>query len=213
MSPASTAPGALLVATRNRGKAAELAALVAGTGLRVVTLDDAGVPRSDQEDGLEQHATFEANALAKARFYHAASRGLTTVADDSGLEVEALGGAPGVHSRRWTGASGSDEEVAAANNAALLQRLRDVVDRTARFSCVVAYVDRERELVYRGTVPGRIAHVPRGANGFGYDPLFEADELDGRTFGEAAAAEKARVSHRARAFAQLAAALGATDAR
>lgn len=197
------APGrVLLVATRNPGKLAELRSLAAQLGLAAVDLDGAGVIHSPEEEQLEVHATFEDNALAKARYYHRASGGLTTLADDSGLEVDALGGAPGVRSRRWAGAAGDEGSVAAANNAALLDRLASAVDRTARFTCVVAYVDEARTFTCRGAVTGRITHAARGDHGFGYDPLFAADELGGRTFGEASSAEKQRVSHRARAFHQ-----------
>lgn len=207
MSSAPDPLRALLVATRNRSKAVELESFVTKIGLRVITLDDIDVPRSHREDNLEQHATFEANAVAKARFYHVASGGLPTVSDDSGLEVEALGGEPGVHSRRWAGASGSDAEVSAANNSALLRRLLGSGDRAARFTCVVAYVSARRELIHRGEVRGRIAQALRGTHGFGYDPLFEAAELSWRTFGEVTAVEKARVSHRARAMERLTASL------
>lgn len=203
MSARTGAPRELLVATRNRGKAAELESSAASLGLRVVTLDDLGIPTSPLEDALECHPTFLANALAKARFYHAMGDGRPTVSDDSGLEVAALGGAPGVHSRRWVGAAGSDAEVSAVNNAALLDRLRGVADRGARFTCVVAYVDGRLEVTGEGVVRGRIAAAPRGEHGFGYDSLFEPEELGGRTFGEASAAEKQRMSHRARAFAAL----------
>ena len=196
-----TTPGQrLLVATRNPGKLAELRELAARWRVVPVDLEGAGVAYSPDEERLEVHPTFEANALAKARYYHRASGGLPTLADDSGLEVQALGGAPGVHSRRWAGANGDERAVAAANNAALLQRLASAPDRSARFTCVVAYVDASDAFTCRGVVTGRIARSPRGRNGFGYDPLFEVDELDGRTFGEVGRDEKQRVSHRARAF-------------
>lgn len=194
----------LLLATRNRGKAAELGSMAGTLGLRVVTLEDLGIPASAGEDAVERYRTFLENALAKARFYRAVSGGRPTVADDSGLEVDALGGAPGVLSRRWVGATGTDVEVSAANNAALLDRMRGVATREARFTCAVAYVDDRMEVTRERFVRGQIAESPRGTNGFGYDPLFEAAELGGRTFGEASEAEKARVSHRGRAFAALA---------
>jgi len=128
--------------------------------------------------------------------------------EDSGLEVEALGGAPGVRSKRFAGAAGASRAVDAANNALLVERLAGVADRRARFVCAAAYVGPSGELVRRGVVPGRIVDAAAGAQGFGYDPHFRADEL-GKTFGEATVAEKATVSHRARAFAALVAALGA----
>lgn len=194
----------LVVATRNAGKAAELGELVRSLGWRACTLDDAGVPVSAAEDDIEAFDTFEANAIAKARYYHRASGGLPAIADDSGLEVAALGGAPGVLSRRWAGADGPPAAVDAANNAALLAALNETEDRHARFTCVLAFVDEVGEVVVRGVLDGRIAHTPRGHNGFGYDPLFEPHELDGRTLGEASEVEKRSVSHRARAAAALA---------
>lgn len=193
----------LLVATRNAGKYAELRAPLEALGYRVLDLAGAGVAPSVDEEAIEVHDTFEENAVAKARFYHAASSGLPAVADDSGLVVEALGGAPGVHSRRWAGARGSEAEVTSANNAKLQAALKPGAARDARFVCVVAYVSGAGAVAVRGEVAGRIAEVPRGTHGFGYDPLFECADLGWRTFGEATADEKARVSHRGRALAGL----------
>jgi XTP/dITP diphosphohydrolase len=194
----------LLVATRNPAKAAELNDIVSALGFAVTTLDAIALPASsDEDDQLETHDTFAANALAKARYYHALSGGCPTVADDSGLEVDALGGAPGVRSRRWAGAVGGEREVSAANNAALLARLHGLADRAARFVCAVAYVDASHSVTCSGYVIGRIANESRGNAGFGYDPVFEPDELGGRTFGEASPAEKASISHRVRALAAL----------
>jgi XTP/dITP diphosphohydrolase len=144
----------------------------------------------------EEHgATFEENAIEKARYYGGFTEGYL-FADDSGLEVDALGGAPGVHSARFAGLDATD----AANNALLLERLRGVADRRARFVCVIALV-RDGELVrtFRGSVEGRILEAPRGSGGFGYDPLFY-HETFGCTFGEAAIGDKMLVSHRARAL-------------
>jgi XTP/dITP diphosphohydrolase len=203
-------PATVLVATRNPGKLRELRPLFAALGVRVVDLGEAGVPESDAEEAVEAHETFEENALAKARHFSRASGGLATVADDSGLEVDALGGAPGVRSKRFSGETGPG--VDAANNALLVERLGGVEDRTARFVCAAAYVDGARELVRRGSVPGRIVDEGRGAHGFGYDPHFLADEL-GKTFGEATVVEKGGVSHRARAFAALVEALAAGSER
>ena len=196
----------VLVATRNAGKLRELRPLFGALGIAVVDLVEAGIPETDAEDAVEAYETFEENALAKARHFHRASGGLATVADDSGLEVEALGGAPGVRSKRFAGARGASRVVDAANNALLVERLAGVEDRRARFVCAAAYVGPRGELVRRGVVPGRIVDVAAGAQGFGYDPHFLSEEL-GRTFGEATVAEKATVSHRARAFAALVAAL------
>lgn len=203
----------VLLATRNPGKFAEFETLFADAGFAATDLRTARVLYLPDEDHLELHATFEANALAKARYFHAASGGTPTVADDSGIEVDALGGAPGVLSRRWANASGDEHTVTQANNRELLNRLRGRTHRTARFTCVVAYVDTERELTCRGEVLGRIATRPRGAHGFGYDPIFEVTELGGRTFGEVSRAEKHSISHRARAFASLAVTLHAGKAR
>lgn len=192
----------LLVATRNAGKAAELRALLAPFGVRVVDLRDAEIPSTPGEDVIEDGATFEANALAKARYFSAQSDGRPVLADDSGLCVTALGGAPGVRSRRYAGVVGSDAVVSAANAVRLLQALDGVVDRRAEFVCAVAYIEDGRESVYLGRTAGRILTAPLGLNGFGYDPLFWSDDL-ARGFGEATEAEKARVSHRARAVSML----------
>ena len=131
---------------------------------------------------------------------------MANVADDSGIEVSALGGAPGVRSKRFSGVQGASHAVDAANNALLVERLAGVADRRARFVCAAAYVGAQGELVRRGEVPGRIVDAASGAQGFGYDPHFLSDEL-GKTFGEATVVEKATVSHRARAFAALVEAL------
>lgn len=193
----------LLLATRSAGKLRELLPLCAARGIEALGLEAAGVVESRVEDELEMLDTFEGNALAKARHFFEQTR-IPTAADDSGLVVPALGGQPGVKSKRWSGRpdlSGRalDEE----NNRLLIERLRDIGDRRAYYVCAAAYVDAGGEIVRRGEVHGRIVDVPRGAEGFGYDPHFEADELDGRTFGEASREEKEMVSHRARAFGAL----------
>jgi XTP/dITP diphosphohydrolase len=192
----------LLIATRSPGKLRELRPIVGRAGFDLIDLDEAGIGESDAEDGLESAATFEENALAKARYFHARS-GRPTMADDSGLEVSALGGAPGVMSKRWSQRSDlSGQALDDANNALLLARLDGVEDRRARYVCAAAYCDVTGTMVERGEVAGRITLERRGSGGFGYDPYFESEEL-GRSFGEVSAAEKARVSHRARAFATL----------
>ena len=143
----------------------------------------------------ESGATFEANAIAKAEYYGQFADGYL-FADDSGLEVDALGGAPGVHSARYAGAEATD----AQNNALLLQNLSGAGDRTARFVCVIALVDHAKLVkTFRGSVEGRILESARGAGGFGYDPLFYYEPF-GCTFGEASIAEKMKVSHRAQAL-------------
>lgn len=194
----------ILVATRSAGKIRELRALFAAHGLAITGLDDAGIAETDDEDGLESAETFAGNAVAKARHFHRLS-GLPTVADDSGIEVEALGGAPGVRSKRWSGRSDlTGQALDDANNALLLKRLAGSTDRAARYVCAAAYRDADRELVERGETRGVITRAPRGTGGFGYDPYFESVELPGgRTFGEVTLEEKALVSHRARAFRRL----------
>lgn len=194
----------LVLATRNRGKLQELRALLRPLGHDLLDLDDVGVVAGPAEDALEEFDTFEANALAKARYFVARCGGRGVLADDSGLEVLALGGRPGVHSKRYSGRNElSGRELDAANNARLLKELEPTDDRSARFVCAAAFVSPSgEEQVVRGTVEGRILPTPRGSEGFGYDPLFFATEL-GRTFGEAGIVEKERVSHRARAFRAL----------
>lgn len=199
----------LLVATRSLGKQAEFRSLLAWLPVTIAFPADLGLAESSEEHGLEVHATFEANATAKARWF-ARRSGLPTLADDSGLEVDALDGAPGVYSKRFAGRDGSDALVADLNNARLLETLRDIPGprRTARYRCVLVLArPGGREVVASGTTEGRIAPMARGRGGFGYDPLFISDEL-GLTFGEASVEAKHSVSHRGRAVAALAATLG-----
>jgi len=192
----------LLLATRSPGKLRELRPMFAAAGIPVVGLADAGIPPSPDEDAVEVFSTFEENALAKARYFREVS-GLPAVADDSGLVVDALGGAPGVRSRRWSGrADLTGEALDAANNAALCAAVAGVADRTARYVCVAALSDGGADRMWRGETAGRIIDVPRGDDGFGYDPYFLSDEL-GMTFGEASREAKERVSHRGRAFAAM----------
>jgi XTP/dITP diphosphohydrolase len=200
-----------ILATRNAGKLRELRALFAAAHIDVVDLAHAGIDERPEEDDIEVFDTFEANALAKARYYAGRAGGArTVVADDSGLEVAALHGEPGVRSKRW---SGSDDltgpALDAANNATLLARLRGVVDRRARFVCAAAWCAAGETVVVRGEVPGVIVDRARGMDGFGYDPHFYSVEL-GCTLAEATVAEKQGVSHRGRAFAAL---LRALDSR
>ena len=189
----------LLVASRNRKKLAELQRVLDGAGLSGVTLaslDD--VARFDEAP--ETGATFEDNALAKARDAFTAT-GLPSVADDSGLEVGALNGMPGVLSARWSGTHGDD----AANTALLLAQLGDVPDerRGAAFVSACALVSGSGEVVVRGQWPGAIARAPRGDGGFGYDPVFVPDGSGGRTAAQLSPAEKDAISHRGRALALL----------
>ena len=143
----------------------------------------------------ETGTTFEENAIQKALYYSKHSEGYLFV-DDSGLEVHALGGAPGVYSARYAGAEATDE----ANNRLLLERMRGIADRSAQFVCVAALAQSGRLVrTFRGEVAGQLIEEPRGADGFGYDPLFYYPPF-GCTFGEAPLAQKMKVSHRARAL-------------
>ena len=186
----------LLLASQNPGKLAEMKELVAGLPFRVVSPGDLGIIEAPEETG----ATFIENAILKARYY-ARRSGRLTVADDSGLSVDALEGGPGLHSSRFGGEGASDAD----RNRLLLETLAGVPPerRGARFTSAVA-VARGEELLFQtvATVEGRIAEAPRGPNGFGYDPLFFYPPF-GRTFGEVRPEEKARVSHRGQAFARL----------
>ncbi|HYW13276.1 MAG TPA: RdgB/HAM1 family non-canonical purine NTP pyrophosphatase [Longimicrobium sp.] len=196
----------LVVATRNPGKVREIHELLAGLGgYGVVGLADLAIPESPEEDAVEAFETFEANALAKARYF-AARTGLLALADDSGICVDALGGAPGVRSRRFAAADEArGERQDEANNRHLLALLREVPDegRTARYVCTAALAWPDgREQVRTGTCDGVILHTPRGAGGFGYDPLFYL-EGEGMTFGELPADRKNALSHRGRAIRQV----------
>ena len=181
----------ILVATHNAGKIREIRELLDGLGTQLVGLESfAGLPVV-AEDG----DTFEANAIKKA-VTMARATGLRALADDSGLEVDALDGDPGVHSARYAG----EECDTAANNHKLLSELGDGDDRRARFRCVLALADPDGGCrTVSGTCEGRIIRAPRGTGGFGYDPLFVPDGYE-RTFAEMPAAEKNRISHRARAL-------------
>lgn len=201
----------VLLATRSTGKLTELRPMFEACQVPVMDLEDLGLSYDADEGAIEQFATFEENALAKARYFYEVSGGIPTVADDSGLEILALGGAPGVRSKRWAAearrAQGTPDargaDIDASNNAMLVRAVADLSDRRARYVCAAAYVGvGGQELVTRGEVTGTIVTEPRGSAGFGYDPYFVADEL-GRTFGEASRENKARVSHRARAFRAL----------
>ncbi|WP_029897260.1 XTP/dITP diphosphatase [Desulfohalovibrio reitneri] len=183
----------IVLATRNKGKISELRDLLSGSRIEVLSLDDFPGAPEVAEDG----ETFEENALKKAREMSAYT-GLAAVADDSGLEVDALGGAPGVHSARYAGEQGDDE----ANNAKLLRELSGVPEqeRAARFVCVMAAAaPNGAEALARGEWEGRIAFQPQGEGGFGYDPLFIDPEL-GKASAELAPGEKNARSHRGRAL-------------
>jgi XTP/dITP diphosphohydrolase len=192
----------ILAATRSRGKQEEIRRILTAGGFQVVFPDDIWLRESNEDDALEAADTFEGNARRKAEYFVRLSS-LPTLADDSGLEVMALGGAPGVRSKRWAGASGTPAEIDAANNAELLHRLAGLSDaqRVARYRCVLVFLRSAGALplVCYGDSTGRVLEEPRGSGGFGYDPLFFSDEL-GKTFGESSGPEKDRVSHRGRAL-------------
>jgi XTP/dITP diphosphohydrolase len=177
----------LVVATLNRAKGRELLELLGDVPYEVVLLADVPGATLPEETG----ATYAENALIKARAA-AGATGAVALGDDSGIEVDALAGGPGLHSARW---GGPDDE---ARNALLLERLRGLpaTRRTARYRCVIAVVEPGgRERVVEGTVEGVITEAPRGSGGFGYDPLFFYPPF-GRTFGEVSASAKHEVSHR-----------------
>jgi XTP/dITP diphosphohydrolase len=189
----------VFLASRNAKKLAEMERIIAEhlPGATVVGLDD--VPAYDEP--VEDEPTFEGNALLKARAGFAVT-GLPTVADDSGLCVDALNGMPGVLSARWSGPPKSDER----NNELLLAQLSDVPDerRTAHFTCAVALVHAGGELVVHGRMDGRVIREVRGDGGFGYDVLFVADDHPGVTTAELSREDKDAISHRGRALRELA---------
>ena len=195
-------PGSeFVLATGNPGKLRELQAMLDGAGYRVRSQAEFDVP-----DAEETGTTFVENAIIKAR-HAAALTGLPAVADDSGIAVDALGGAPGVYSARYAGAGASDQ----ANLDKLLEAMRDVprAERGCRFHCVMAFMRSAEDptpLLFHGIWEGELLATPRGENGFGYDPLFLVPE-HGVSSAELAPAVKNRISHRGRALVQLVAAL------
>jgi XTP/dITP diphosphohydrolase len=205
-------PRRLLVATRSVHKLRELRELLALDHTELVSLEELGV----EGDPIESGATFETNAAIKARFGLRAT-GLPTLADDSGLEVDALGGGPGVRTRRYAGEDATDAD----NNAKLLAELAGVPSegRGARYVCVLALAlpgdagprGGVRSILTRGTCRGRMATAPSGTGGFGYDPIFEpaSEPPGGRTLGLWTPAEKNAISHRARAARRMAVRLAA----
>jgi XTP/dITP diphosphohydrolase len=203
-----------LLATRSQGKLAEMRAIFAEYGLQVIDLAELGIPETDEEDHLEQFETFEENALAKARYFFELSGGRPTFADDSGMCVDALGGEPGVYSKRWSGhVDANPLGIDAANNAKLVQRMNEArgsagasFTDAARYVAVAVYKDDDGEVLRRGVIEGRVLPTPRGKGGFGYDPYFEAPDLGG-TFAESPLERTASASHRSRAFRALLGAL------
>ena len=187
----------LLIGSNNTHKVDELRAIFAGLPLRLLTLAEAGIDHDVAETGT----TFEQNARLKAESYAALS-GLPTLADDSGLEVASLNGAPGIYTARWATADATDPH---RSYARVLQELRGKPfhDRIARFVCVLALaVPSAETVVVEGVLPGVIAEEPRGIGGFGYDPVFYLLEYD-QHLAELPAAEKNRISHRAQAAAKM----------
>ncbi len=184
----------ILFATNNAHKLSEVSEVL-GNGFRLLTPRDCGVT----EEIPETQPTLEGNALQKARYLHEHT-GLDCFADDTGLEVAALGGAPGVRSARYA----TDGHDFAANNRLLLKNLEGTTDRRARFRTVIALILNGEEHLFEGLVEGRIIDAERGAEGFGYDPLFIPDGSD-KTFAAMSAEEKNAVSHRGRAVRRLAA--------
>ena len=185
----------LLLATTNKGKAREYQAMLKGIPFKLVTLSDENITLDVDETGR----TYEANARLKALTYAKESR-LLTLADDSGLEVYALGGEPGIRSARYAGKGVSDTE----RNAYLLSKLKNVPEkeRGARFVCVIAIAEPGGKVqIFQGECRGVITNAPRGANGHGYDPVFYVPEL-GKTMAELTMEEKNKISHRARAAAK-----------
>jgi XTP/dITP diphosphohydrolase len=191
----------LVIATHNQGKLREFAGLVAPHGLKAVSSGDLGLPEPEETgDSFEANARLKAIAAAKAA-------GLPALADDSGVAVDALAGAPGIYSARWAGPTRDFTIAMAKVEEELRERQADAAaDRRARFVAVVALASPDGESeTWRGETEGTLIWPPRGANGFGYDPMFEPAGHD-RTFGEMSAEEKHAFSHRARAFALFAAA-------
>jgi XTP/dITP diphosphohydrolase len=188
----------------------ELREIFSEFGVAAVDLETFGIPESPREDDLEQFETFEENALAKARYFFELSGGVPTFGDDSGMCVDALGGEPGVYSKRWSGREDLErKELDAANNAKLTARMREArAGQGDRFTdsglyvSVAVFKDAGGEVIRRGEIPGRVLTTPRGTGGFGYDPYFEAPELGG-TFAESSIKNTAAGSHRARAFRAL----------
>ena len=210
---------ALLVATRSVHKLDEIRAILGDCGVRILSLDDASVPHHHAEEAIEAFDTFAANALAKAAWF-CERTGLPTVADDSGIVVPALGGRPGVLSRRFAETLGVKPEEAerdGTNTRLLLEQAAALEgsERRAWYACVAAlalpHVETGRvggTRIFVGTCNGELAHEPIGSGGFGYDPIFYVPELDA-TFAQVDATLKHRISHRARAFRALASTLPA----
>ena len=199
----------IVLATRNPGKLRELEPLIRAAGFVPVTLSELGLGESVEEDRLEAFATFAENAVAKAEYFFERCGGHPVLAEDSGLCVTALGGAPGVHSKRWgegTGLSGSALD--RHNVDRVLAAVLDAPDRSARYECVAAMVWIGGRVTGQGETSGRLLEARCGTSGFGYDPVFWSHEL-ARCFGAVLPEEKAQVSHRTRAVRAVLAQYGA----
>lgn len=196
----------LLIATRSEGKLRELTPMLSELGFRVITLNDAGIAEQPAEDDLEVFDTFEQNAIAKANWFLSLGGGRPVIADDSGLAVDALGGQPGVRSKRWSGRHDLEgQALDSLNNKLLVRTLGDQgAPRpwNAQYVCAAVCVWPSGALVARGECAGEILQHPHGTGGFGYDPYFRSTEL-GQTFGESTREAKAQVSHRGRAVRSL----------
>ncbi len=188
----------LVAATGNAHKLREIERITADFGIELISKSDAGIADLDVEETGE---TFEENSFLKANEIMKAT-GMAAIADDSGLMVDALDGAPGVYSSRFAGKDGDDE----ANNRKLMELMKDVPDgqRGAKFVSVITLCTPEGDVITaKGESPGRIGRIPAGTNGFGYDPLFIPDRYDGRTYAEITDEEKNVISHRANALRAL----------
>jgi len=183
----------LVLASNNAHKLIEVGRVLEPLGFLLRPLRDF----PEIPDPPETGDTFEENALQKARFVFERT-GLPTLADDSGLEVDALGGAPGVHSKRYT-----PEAIAETNNAKLLKEMAGLENRQGRFVCALALVTPQGEAAWRGTVEGQIGLGLSGSNGFGYDPLFLPDLVPGRSMAQLSGEEKDAISHRGQALLAL----------
>lgn len=192
----------LLVATRSTGKMREIKKLLEHLDREILFPDDVGIPYAEIEESIENTGSYRGNSFAKARYFAKIS-GLPSVADDSGIEVDALDGRPGVNSRRYADYSQSQDE---ANNAKMLNELDGVPrrERTARYRCVVAFLKDPQAAprVFEGTCEGFILDAPDGDGGFGYDPIFFSTDLK-TSFGRVSRQAKDEISHRGRAFREF----------
>ncbi len=205
--------GKILLASRSEGKLAEMREIFRVLGVPVTDLRALGIQEAPEEEHLEEFQIFEENALAKARYFFKRCGGIPTIGDDSGLAIDALNGAPGVYTKRWSGRTDiSGRELDRVNNEKLVREMRRLEaeqgsdSRRAQYVSAAAFVDGAYEIVRRGEVVGDVLDQPRGSMGFGYDAYFHAPELGG-TFAESNLADTARRSHRGKAMTALVTAL------